>query len=343
MFYWEKFINNEMNKEYFQNINQVLNDYDSYFPKSSDVFNAFKLTPYENIKVVLIGQDPYHNDNQAHGLAFSVLNQKAPKSLQNIFKELETDLNIKRTNTNLTDWANQGVFLINSTLTVKKHQPNSHKDIGWNIFTDNVIKEIEKNDNIIVYILLGTLAATMAHSGFTNIVSEKITKIISGKKYILLLILTLIAMASQNIVPIHIAFIPIIIPPLLSAMNALKIDRRAVASALAFGLKMPYITIPVGFGLIFQNLIADNMLTLSAGMVNLFEYDENMKYDETLMVQDIEKYGLYTYDDFKDYVSIEVFNAFPFKYYKVAIGKGLYTYEQVLGLIKLYNDLGSVK
>lgn len=91
------------------------------------------------------------------------------------------------------------------------------------------------------------------------------------------------------------------------------------------------------------NLIADNMLTLSAGMVNLFEYDENMKYDETLMAQDIEKYGLYTYDDFKDYVSIEVFNAFPFKYYKVAIEKGLYTYEQVLGLIQLYNDLGSIK
>ena len=74
MFYWEDFINNEMNKEYFSKINKVLVDHDSYFPKSSDVFNAFKLTPYENIKVVLIGQDPYHDDNQAHGLAFSVLN-----------------------------------------------------------------------------------------------------------------------------------------------------------------------------------------------------------------------------------------------------------------------------
>ena len=91
------------------------------------------------------------------------------------------------------------------------------------------------------------------------------------------------------------------------------------------------------------NLIANDMLTLSAGMVNLFEYDENMKYDEALMAEDIEKYGLYTYEDFDEYVSIEVFNAFPFKYYKVAIGKGLYTYEQLLGLIQLYNDLGSVK
>lgn len=116
------------------------------------------------------------------------------------------------------------------------------------------------SETALSYILLGTFAATMAHSGFTNKLSEKITQIISGKKYVLLFILTLIAMASQNIVPIHIAFIPIIIPPLITTMNALKIDRRAVASALAFGLKMPYITIPVGFGLIFQNLIADNML-----------------------------------------------------------------------------------
>ena len=116
------------------------------------------------------------------------------------------------------------------------------------------------SETALSYILLGTLAATMAHSGFTNKLSEKIISIISGKKYILLLILCLIAMASQNIVPIHIAFIPIIIPPLLSTMNTLKIDRRVVASVLAFGLKMPYITIPVGFGLIFQNLIADNMI-----------------------------------------------------------------------------------
>lgn len=116
------------------------------------------------------------------------------------------------------------------------------------------------SETALSYILLGAFAATMAHSGFTNKLSEKITKIILGKKYILLLILTLIAMASQNIIPIHIAFIPIIIPSLLGTMNSLNIDRRAVASVLAFGLKMPYITIPVGYGLIFQNLIADNMV-----------------------------------------------------------------------------------
>lgn len=116
------------------------------------------------------------------------------------------------------------------------------------------------SETALSYILLGAFAATMAHSGFTNKLAGWITKIISGRKWILFLILALIAMASQNIVPIHIAFIPIIIPPLLSTMNTLNIDRRAVASVLAFGLKMPYITIPVGFGLIFQNLIADNLI-----------------------------------------------------------------------------------
>lgn len=116
------------------------------------------------------------------------------------------------------------------------------------------------SETALSYILLGTFAATMAHSGFTGKLSESIKKVISGRKYILIFVLTLIAAASQNIIPIHIAFIPIIIPPLLGVMNNLKIDRRVIASALAFGLKMPYITIPVGFGLIFQNLIADNLM-----------------------------------------------------------------------------------
>ena len=116
------------------------------------------------------------------------------------------------------------------------------------------------SETALSYILLGAFAATMAHSGFTDLISEKLTKFIAGKKLLLLLILALIAMASQNIIPVHIAFIPIIIPPLLGTMNKLKLDRRAVASVLAFGLKMPYIAIPVGFGLIFQNLIADNMM-----------------------------------------------------------------------------------
>ena len=117
------------------------------------------------------------------------------------------------------------------------------------------------SETALSYILLGAFAATMAYSGFTNIISSKILQVISGKKWMLLLILVLISMTSQNIIPIHIAFIPIIIPPLLSIMNKLNIDRRAVANVLAFGLKMPYLTIPVGFGLIFHNLIADNLIS----------------------------------------------------------------------------------
>ncbi|MBQ3565426.1 MAG: sodium:proton antiporter, partial [Alphaproteobacteria bacterium] len=118
----------------------------------------------------------------------------------------------------------------------------------------------ENSETALSYILLGTFAATMAHSGFTDVLSSKITEVVSGKKYMLLGVLTLMSMASQNIVPIHIAFIPIVIPSLLKIMNNMRIDRRAVACVLAFGLKMPYIAIPAGFGLIFQNLIADNLV-----------------------------------------------------------------------------------
>ena len=116
------------------------------------------------------------------------------------------------------------------------------------------------SETALSYILLGAFAATMAHSGFTAVLSEKITKMIVGKKYLLFLILLIISVFSQNLIPIHIAFIPIIIPPLLSTMNAFNIDRRAIASIITFGLEMPYITIPVGFGLIFHNLIADNLI-----------------------------------------------------------------------------------
>ena len=136
----------------------------------------------------------------------------------------------------------------------------------------------DNSETALSYILLGAFAATMAHSGFTGKISDKITKIVSNKKYVLFIILALIAMSSQNILPIHIAFIPIIIPPLLNTMNILQIDRRAVASILAFGLKMPYITIPVGFGLIFQNLIADNMIQNGANILR----EEVWKYTAIL-------------------------------------------------------------
>lgn len=116
------------------------------------------------------------------------------------------------------------------------------------------------SETALSYILLGAFAAAMNHTGLTDIISEGIIKFVNGKKRILFTILILISMASQNIIPIHIAFIPILIPPLLHTMNIMKIDRRAIACVLAFGLKMPYIVIPAGFGLIFQNLLAENMV-----------------------------------------------------------------------------------
>lgn len=115
------------------------------------------------------------------------------------------------------------------------------------------------SETALSYILLGAFAAAMTHTGLAPILAKKIAKVIQGKAFLLLLIITLIAMMSQNLIPVHIAFIPILIPPLLHLMNKFKMDRRAVACALAFGLKTPYITIPAGFGLIFQGLIADNL------------------------------------------------------------------------------------
>ena len=156
---WIKIINEESNKDYFKNILSFLDkENDNYFPKKENIFKAFELTKYDDVKVVIIGQDPYHEENQAHGLAFSVENNKAPKSLQNIFKELKDDLGIDRTNPNLSDLALQGVLLLNATLTVKKHQANSHSNIGWQIFTDKIIRELNKKDNEIIYILLGNFA-----------------------------------------------------------------------------------------------------------------------------------------------------------------------------------------
>lgn len=116
------------------------------------------------------------------------------------------------------------------------------------------------SETALSYILLGAFAAAMNHTGLTDIVSDGIIKFVNGKKRILFTVLILISMASQNIIPIHIAFIPILIPPLIHTMNMMKIDRRAISCVISFGLKMPYIVIPAGFGLIFQNLIAENMI-----------------------------------------------------------------------------------
>lgn len=129
------------------------------FPMKQEVFNAIKLTPYKDVKVVIVGQDPYHGIGEAHGLSFSVLCKKLPPSLQNIYKELYDDLGIKPSSSgNLTCWAKEGVLLLNSVLTVEKDKPASHKDLGWQDFTDEIIKRVEKKDSAVVYILWGAFA-----------------------------------------------------------------------------------------------------------------------------------------------------------------------------------------
>ncbi|MFB9119572.1 uracil-DNA glycosylase [Bergeyella porcorum] len=133
------------------------------FPPKEQIFRALELTPFEEVKVVIIGQDPYHGDFQANGLCFSVSDQvKTPPSLQNIYKELKDDLNIDKNTNELESWAKQGVLLLNATLTVRAHSPNSHKDLGWEQFTDFIIQEVsEKKDNV-VFVLWGAFAQKKA-------------------------------------------------------------------------------------------------------------------------------------------------------------------------------------
>lgn len=160
---WNDFINEEAKKDYYIKLMDLVNDeYKNYtcYPSYDLIFNAFNLTSYDDLKVVILGQDPYHEPNQAHGLAFSVLCKKLPPSLKNIYKEMESDLGIKiDQDGNLDYLAKQGVLLLNTTLTVREGLAFSHKKFGWEIFTDNVIKEINKINKPIVYILWGAAAA----------------------------------------------------------------------------------------------------------------------------------------------------------------------------------------
>ena len=141
---------------------KVKEEYKKYtcYPKYVDIFNALKLTPYKNVKVVIIGQDPYHGVGEAHGLSFSVQKGiKLPPSLQNIFKELYDDLGIKNGECgDLTPWARQGVLLLNSILSVRKDSPLSHKDLGWELLTDHIIKLINLKKEPVVFILWGGFA-----------------------------------------------------------------------------------------------------------------------------------------------------------------------------------------
>lgn len=147
----------------FSNFLKVIeNEYQQkiIYPPQKDIFNALKLTPYKNTKVVIVGQDPYHGENEAHGLSFSVKEGiKLPPSLKNIYKEIYSDLKIIEPNSgDLTKWAREGVLLLNSTLTVEKDKPNSHQKLGWDRFTDYVIKVINQKKEPVVFILWGNFA-----------------------------------------------------------------------------------------------------------------------------------------------------------------------------------------
>lgn len=159
---WKEILAPIENSEYFATLRKKIDEEyakNICFPPKKQIFRALKLTPFDKVKVVILGQDPYHNDSQANGLCFSVSDMvPAPPSLKNIYKELESDLNIKKNTNDLESWALQGVLLLNTTLTVKAHEANSHKDLGWEQFTDFIIKEISTHKENIVFVLWGAYA-----------------------------------------------------------------------------------------------------------------------------------------------------------------------------------------
>lgn len=162
---WDKVLKEMFDsKEYQAFFQKIDNEYQNkiIYPKKENIYNALKLTPYENVKVVIVGQDPYHGENEAHGLSFSVQRGiKLPPSLKNIYKEISNDLNIVEPNCgDLTSWAKEGVLLLNSVLTVEKDKPASHAKIGWNKYTDYIIQKINEKEKPVVFILWGNFAKT---------------------------------------------------------------------------------------------------------------------------------------------------------------------------------------
>ena len=160
--YWDVVLKEEYEKNYFKNIAMFINkEYKEkiVYPPKRDILRALKLTDYNDVKVVILGQDPYHGENEANGLSFSVNEGiKLPPSLKNIYKELYDDLGITKTTGDLTSWANQGVLLLNSVLTVLKDTPTSHSKIGWQEYTDAIIKKLNEREKPIVFILWGNYA-----------------------------------------------------------------------------------------------------------------------------------------------------------------------------------------
>ncbi|WP_158795744.1 uracil-DNA glycosylase [Pedobacter sp. L105] len=162
---WLNVLETEFEKQYMKDLKAFLlsekeNGF-TVFPKGADIFNAFNYTPFDKVKVVILGQDPYHGDGQAHGLSFSVKKGvTVPPSLKNIYKELETDIEGFKTpnHGNLTQWAEEGVLLLNATLTVRAHQPGSHQGKGWEAFTDQAISQLSNQKTGLVFLLWGKFA-----------------------------------------------------------------------------------------------------------------------------------------------------------------------------------------
>ena len=176
---WDEILKDEWQKPYYKNLRRFLkSEYSSFtvYPDMYDIFNALKLTSFSDTKVVIIGQDPYHGPGQAHGLCFSVKKGiEPPPSLKNIFKEMHSDLGIKVPSSgDLTYLAKQGVLLLNTVLTVRAGLADSHKDKGWEIFTDRVISELNKKQTPVIFLLWGAKARNKANV-ITNPIHKKLT------------------------------------------------------------------------------------------------------------------------------------------------------------------------
>ena len=178
---WDKILKDEWQKPYFKDLTAFLEEEyktKTIYPCYDNVFSALKYTSFEDTKVVIIGQDPYHGENQAHGLCFSVMEGvKLPPSLRNIFKELNSDIARPITeNGDLSGWAKQGVLMLNSVLTVREGSPNSHKGKGWELFTNRIIEELNKKTTPVVFLLWGANAQKIGDS-VTNPLHTKLESV----------------------------------------------------------------------------------------------------------------------------------------------------------------------
>lgn len=170
---YERFINQQLELPYYKNIvdfiSQEIKNNKAIYPDEKNRFNAFRLTPFKNMKVVIFGQDPYHSFQQADGLAFSTKESRTPKSLANIFKELKNEYHdIELNNNDLASWAEQGVLLMNTSLSVEEGKANSHYRIGWNIFINNFIEFLNKEKDFLIFVLWGNNAQKLE-----TIISDK--------------------------------------------------------------------------------------------------------------------------------------------------------------------------